>query len=160
MNMPPFTLFQMAYVTDDIDAAMRQAMATFGIASFQVNRDMAIQTGQGVATAHFALCFLGDLQIEIIQPTGGADSVYRQGIGGSSGSLSFHHAGMLITDEAQWHATVAAVERSGSPVPVRGVFGDMMHYLYVDQREQIGHYLEYMWRTAAGAAIFDAVPRT
>lgn len=158
--MPPFTLFQMAYVTDDMDASMRKAMAAFGIRSFQVNRDMAIQTGQGVATAHFALCFLGGTQIEIIEPTGGADSIYRQGIRGRGGSLSFHHAGMLITDEAQWHAMVAAVEQSGASVPVRGAFGDLMHYLYVDRREQIGHYLEYMWRTAAGATIFDAVPRT
>ncbi|KEQ54382.1 VOC family protein [Sphingobium chlorophenolicum] len=159
MTMPPFALFQMAYVTDDIDAAARKAMGSFGIGAFQINRDMAIETGQGIATAHFALAFLGDTQIEIIQPAGGADDVYRQGIRGRGGSLSFHHAGMLVTEEAQWCAMVAAIERSGASVPVRGAFGASMHYLYVDRREEIGHYLEYMWRTEAGAAIFDAVPR-
>ncbi|SCW59689.1 Glyoxalase/Bleomycin resistance protein/Dioxygenase superfamily protein [Sphingobium faniae] len=157
--MPPFNIFQMAYVTDDIDMAVQAAGAAFGIDAFQVNRDMAIETGQGIAIAHFALAFLGDTQIEVIQPAGGADDVYRQGVRARDGGLTFHHAGALITDEGQWHAVVAAIERSGEPVPVRGAFGDLMHYLYVDRRATLGHHLEYMWRTPAGAAIFDGVPR-
>jgi hypothetical protein len=154
-----FNIFQLAYVTDDIDAAVRHAGAAMGIGAFQVNRSMAIETGEGIAIAHFALAFLGETQIEIIQPAGGADAVYRDGIRQQGGALSFHHVGALITDEAAWQATVRAIEQSGEAVPVRGAFGDVMHYLYVDRRATLGHYCEYMWRTPAGAGIFDAVPR-
>jgi hypothetical protein len=34
-----------------------------------------------------------------------------------------------------------------------------MHYLYADTRAILGHYIEYMYQTEAGAGIFDAVPR-
>lgn len=157
--MPPFVPFQMAYVTDDIDAAVAQTGPLLGIERFQINRDMGIETGQGLARAHFALAFLGDTQVEIIQPAGGADDIYRQGVRATGGGLSFHHAGMLVTEAAQWQGIVAAVDRSGADVPVRGAFGDLMHYLYVDRRDTLGHHLEYMWRTPAGGAIFDDVPR-
>lgn len=151
--------FQLAYVTDDIDAATRIAAATMGIGTFQINRDMAIETGGGTAMAHFALAFLGNTQIEIIQPAGGADAVYREGVRAKCGALNFHHVGALITDEARWREVEAEVAESSASVPVRGAFGDLMHYLYVDRRDTLGHYLEYMWRTEAGAGIFDSVPR-
>ena len=44
---------------------------------FQVNRDVTIQTVNGPACAHFALAFVGSRQLEIIEPCGGADAVYR-----------------------------------------------------------------------------------
>ena len=47
----------------------------------------------------------------------------------------------------------------GRTVPVRGSFGDLMHYAYVDRRDLCGHYMEYMYATPAGAGLFDTVPR-
>ena len=156
---PSFNIFQVAYVTDDIDMAVARAKATFGIGAFQINRSMEIQTGSGVAVAHFAIAFLGDAQIEIIQPAGKGDAVYRDGIRTPGGGLDLHHLGALYTDEAEWAAVLRAVDASGETVPVRGNFGGLMDYLYVDRRASLGHYLEYMYRTPAGAAIFDEVPR-
>lgn len=157
--MGPFNLFQLAYVTDDIDLATAHAGAAMGIGAFQVNRGMEIETGAGPALAHFALAFLGDVQVEIIQPAGGADGVYRDGVHRKGGALNLHHAGALITEEAHWLRTVAEAEASGAAIPVRGAFGDLMHYLYLDRRDTLGHYLEYMWQTPAGAGIFAEVPR-
>ena len=157
--MAPFIPFQLAYVTDDIDAAVARAGPIFGIGAFRVNRGAEIETGAGLALAHFALAFVGEVQIEIIQPDGGADAIYRNGIREGGGALNFHHAGALITSEMAWNDVVAAAEASGADIPVRGQFGELMHYLYLDRRDSVGHYLEYMWQTEAGADIFAAVPR-
>ncbi|MDB5985884.1 MAG: hypothetical protein JWR16_937 [Nevskia sp.] len=32
-------------------------------------------------------------------------------------------------------------------------------YLYTDERDRLGHYLEYMWLDADASALFDDVPQ-
>lgn len=157
--MIPFNVFQVAYVTDDIDAAVAIAGPRFGIERFQINREVPIATGSGTALASFALAFIGETQIELIQPAGGPDAVYRDGIKTSGGGLTLHHLGCLITDQQRWLDTVAAAHASGLPIPVEGAFGDLMHYLYVDHRDTLGHHLEYMWQTPAGRDLFTDNPR-
>lgn len=157
--MIPFNVFQVAYVTDDIDAAVAIAGPRLGIERFQINRSVPIETGAGTALASFALAFVGETQIELIQPAGGPDAVYRDGIRAMGGELTLHHLGCLITDEQRWHDTVSAARASRRPIPVEGAFGDLMHYLYVDHRDTLGHYIEYMWQTAAGRDLFSDYPR-
>lgn len=154
--MSAFNIFQVAYVTDDIDRATA-ADNRFGIPQFSLSRNTTIETGGGPAQAHFALAFLGATQIEIIQPAGGADGVYRDGI--RPGTLTLHHLGCLITDESAWRATLAALEAEGCATPIRGNFGGLMHYVYADRRRTYGHYFEYMFQTEAGRHLFDNVPR-
>jgi len=35
----------------------------------------------------------------------------------------------------------------------------LMHYLYADTREVLGHHLEFMYQTPAGESLFAQVPR-
>ena len=151
-------VFQLAYVTQDIERAMAEFGVALGIGRFQVNRDVPIATGNGMACCHFALAFLGAQQIELIEPAGGADGVYRDAL--QPGRIAvLHHLGFLVPTEAAWQARMRRIEAGGDPVPVRGSFGDLMHYAYVDKRDLCGHYLEYMYATPVGAGLFDAVPR-
>ena len=151
-------VFQLAYVTQDIERAIAEFGAAFGIGQFQVNRDVPIVTGNGMACCHFALAFLGAQQIELIEPAGGADGVYRDAL--APGRVAaLHHLGFLVPTETAWQATLQRIEAAGEAVPVRGSFGELMHYAYVDRRDLCGHYLEYMYATPAGAGLFDAVPR-
>lgn len=157
--MIPFNVFQVAYVTDGIEAAIAIALPRFGIDRFQINRDVATETGTGTALASFALAYIGETQIELIQPAGGLDSVYRDGIRETGGGLTLHHLSCLITKEQRWRDTVSAARASGRPIPVEGAFGELMHYLYVDHRDTLGHYMEYMWQTPAGRDLFADCPR-
>jgi hypothetical protein len=151
-------VFQLAYVTQDIERAMAKFGVAFGIARFQTNRDVPIATANGIASCHFALAFLGAQQIELIQPAGGMDGVYRDAL--EPGRVAvLHHLGFLVPTETAWQATLRRIEAGGDPVPVRGSFGDLMHYAYVDRRDLCGHYMEYMYATPAGAGLFAAVPR-
>lgn len=150
-----FNIFQVAYVVADIDEAVLRGR--FGIPRFQINRDVPVETMRGLAHCHFALAFLREIQIELIQPAGGADDVYRDAL--RPGAFALHHLGCLIRDEAAWHTRLAALEGSGLDMPVRGAFGDSMHYVYADTRAELGHYLEYMYQTEAGDGVFADVPR-
>ena len=159
----PFSLFQVAYVTTDLDRATCELGALLGIPRFQVNRGAEIQTSTGPARADFALAFIREQQIEIIQPSGGADGVYREPLPADRFAMRLHHFGQLITDTATWEVVRASVRASGLPTPVSGVFCregvPLMHYLYADTRPLLGHYLEFMYRTEAGRDIFNQVPR-
>jgi Glyoxalase/Bleomycin resistance protein/Dioxygenase superfamily len=159
----PFGFFQTAYVTSDLDRAMSEIGALYGVTRFQVNRKVEIETLAGTARAHFALVFIGGQQLEIIEPAGGADGAYRDALPPNGYASRLHHFGQLVTEAAEWEAVRAAVVASELPVPVAGTFCHegvpLMHYLYADTRPHLGHCLEYMYRTVAGRDIFAQVPR-
>ncbi|ARR56788.1 hypothetical protein HY78_26765 [Rhizorhabdus wittichii DC-6] len=156
--MIPFNIFQTAYVAADIDAAVALAARRFGVAEMQVNRDVAIETGRGAALCHFALAFAGPVQIELIAPAGGTDEVYRDMLP-PDGGLRLHHIGCLVGSDAEWDAVLADAAASGVAMPVRGDFGGLMRYVYLDRRAEIGHFVEYMRPGPAGQSLFEAVPR-
>lgn len=153
-----FNVFQLAYAVRDIREAVDLGQSHFGIPEFQINRDVPIETRNGVAKCHFALAFLGETQIELIQPSGGADAVYRDALP-TTGKMRLHHVGVLIRDMASWTLQKSEIEAAGLHTPVGGEFAGLMHYLYVDTRADLGHYIEYMYQTEAGTGMFDAVPR-
>ena len=155
--MSPYNIFQTAHVTADIDDAVAIAARRFGAPRMQVNRDVLIETGRGVAHCHFALAFIGDVQLELIQPAGGEDGVYRELV--PAKGLKLHHVGVLVDSDSDWNAVIAESEREGILMPVSGDFAGLMRYLYLDRRAELGHYVEYMQPSAAGATLFNDVPR-
>lgn len=158
-----FGLFQIAYVTNDLDRAMDKLGAHYGIGRFQVTRGAEIETPGGPARADFALAFMGEQQLELIQPAGGADGIYRDVLRADTYAVRLHHFGRLTTDPAVWEDVRGRVFASDCGIPVSGVFCHegipLMHYLYADTRQALGHYLEFMYRTEAGRDIFAQVPR-
>jgi hypothetical protein len=151
-------VFQLAYVTAGLEGAMAGFQAASGIERFQVNRNVPIETEGGIAHGHFALAFLGTQQIELIEPAGGADRVYRDAL--VPGRIAvLHHLGFLLPTAFAWRTILRDADDGGCPIPVRGQFGDLMHYAYLDRRDLFGHYLEYMYATPAGASLFDDIPR-
>jgi len=113
MNADPllerFNFFQTAYAVSDIEEAIRVATRFYGIDKFQVNRNARIHTKEGEANLHFALAFVGDAQIELIQPAGGKDGAYRRVLPNQGFAMRLHHFGHLTTDAAEWEGIVAAV---------------------------------------------------
>jgi hypothetical protein len=155
-GVTPFNAFQIAYVVADIDEGVAIAARRFALPTTQVTRGSEIETGGGIAVCHFALAFAGGVQIEIIQPAGGEDRVYRQMVAGRG--LTLHHLGMLLDGDADWDAVIAENRRDGTAMPVHGDFAGLMRYVYFDRRAELGHFVEVMQASAAGATLFDAVP--
>lgn len=100
----------------------------------------------------------GAVQIELIAPAGEADEVYRDMLP-PDGGMRLHHIGCLVSGDAEWDAVLADAEASGVAMPVRGDFGGLMRYVYLDRRAEIGHFVEYMQPGPAGLSLFEAVPR-
>lgn len=147
--------FQNAYVTRDIDAAVRVFAERHGIGSFQYMRDVPFGPG---ATIHIALAWAGDIMIELIQPDGDAPNLYSTHLPLAGQRLRFHHLGHLIDQRSEWDEVVDRATRSGMPITMQGnSYG--LNYLYLDARDDTGHYLEYVHLDPEVAGFFDKVPR-
>jgi len=147
--------FQIAYVTRDIDAAARMFAERYGIRSFHYMRDIPFGPG---ATTHVGLAWAGDVMIELIQPNGAATNLYSTWLPAAGQLLRCHHLGHRAPDAAAWQRVGELAARSGLPVALQGD-SQGIHYLYLDARADLGHYLEYIYLSGDAVHLFDAVPR-
>lgn len=146
--------FQNAYTTRDVDAAARMFAERHGVKTFHYLRDVPFGPG---ATIHIGLAWAGDVMIELIQPNGG-DNLYTSWLPPAGQHLRFHHMGHLIDDAAEWQKVSTLGRQSGLPIAIDGVnYG--VHYLYLDARAELGHFLEYVHLEGDAVHFFDAVPR-
>ena len=155
----PFNFAQINYVTNDVDEAVMRLKRTYGIPEFSITRGAEVQTAKGPARIHGALAFAGGRQIEVLQPAGGADGVYRDWLPRETGfALRHHHYGHLITSAEDWQRVKAIIRAKGWDTPVGGNYDNAIEYLYVDVRHEIGHYLEFMYHNEKGMEFFRAAP--
>lgn len=140
--------FQNAYVTRDIDKALdtfRQRLnAPQEIRSFDVTVDVKTPAGSGAASNRVAFIWIDNLQYELIQPVSGLVSIYSDQLPADD-SLKFHHICMRVDD---WDSFRGKVDRQGYPVALEGG-SDALKFVYLDARDTLGHYLEYVWMTPA-----------
>ncbi|MFP5307363.1 MAG: VOC family protein [Gammaproteobacteria bacterium] len=89
---------QLAYVVDDIDAAIARWIALHGVGPWTVYRNTAIKgrcrDAETTVRMHVGLSYQNDLQIELIQPLSDTPSPYRDAQGRAL--LGMHHIA--------WHA--------------------------------------------------------
>jgi hypothetical protein len=155
--------FQTAYVTNDLQRAMAQLGKGYRIRDWHGNAEFTLRTQSGAsASIKVALAYVGDTQIEIIEPAGGDDGLYRDYLAGSGFQLVFHHLCKAFDTQEQYAENIDWLRREGVPLPVllsaqesKG-FGSVC---YADFRETLGHYLEYVWFGEVGRAFMSAVPR-
>ncbi len=137
--------FQNAYVTRNIAGALSKFKTRGDIRKllqFEVTTDVKTPAGLGKLTSKLAFIWVEDLQYELIEPVSGLDALYRSALPADD-SLVFHHTCMRVND---WEDFRARVERQSWPVVIEGG-SDALRYLYLDARDLLGHYLEYVWMT-------------
>ena len=93
---------QIAYIVDDIDAAMAH-WKTLGIGGFLVTRDVsplqnAFYRGEksGPTKVHIAFGYVGDMQIELIEPLHDTPSIYTEAQ--KRGLTGVHHFAICVDD--------------------------------------------------------------
>jgi hypothetical protein len=135
--------YQNAYVTADIDAAVARVEAQFGLPGKAQRLDATQKfwtpEGEGDGVLKLAFLQLGHLQYELIEPVGGNVALYRDALVPGQ-LLRFHHVAMRVDDI---DAVRAGSERNGRKVVLSGE-APGIRFLYVDARDTLGHYLEYM----------------
>lgn len=156
-------LIQFAYVTNDFDRALREFAAHHGVPKFFELRDFDVETAPGrVAKLHVGLAWAGGVQIEIIQPLGGADEVYHTAFDGTDGGfvLRFHHVAHMLETEADFDAVATEYERQRTAIVLRGsANGGMTRYFYADCRATLGHFVEYIWYAPEARGFFAMIPK-
>ena len=154
--------FQIAYVSNDFDRALGVFRERYGITRFFEMRDVPMQVGpDDCCRVSVGLVWVGSIQLELITPMGGSDAVYRDLLpaDGSRFALRMHHVCQRIDSNAEFDATLAAIEQSGARIAAIGEAPGLVRYVYVDQREVLGHYLEHTFYTKEGLEMHAAVPR-
>jgi Glyoxalase/Bleomycin resistance protein/Dioxygenase superfamily len=130
------TFFQVCWIVNDIDAAMRRWVESARVGPFYVNRHIKVDgyrhRGRPVAIDFSgALAQAGMLQIELIQQHSDTPSAYRDSF--APGQEGFHHICRFVTD---YEAEVQRYRGLGLEPAAEGVFGDM-RFAYIDTRTTI-----------------------
>jgi methylmalonyl-CoA/ethylmalonyl-CoA epimerase len=91
---------QIGLVVDDLDASIRRWIDTMGVGPWTVFRNVTLNghyRGQDtVVTMDVGLSYQGETQVELIQPTNGASSPYRDDAGRPLAGL--HHLAWIVDD--------------------------------------------------------------
>ena len=146
-------LFQMSYITRDLDAAMAHAREHMGVGHFDTtDAEVEVLSFGKVRPLKIRAAFanIGRNQFEIIQPISGAVEVYTDEVDLAKHILNFHHIAIAIRGGiAEWRALLAEVRASGDDFallsPIETSDDDKVCFCYVDTRKRIGHYTEYLW---------------
>ena len=152
---------QIAYVTTDFDAALKLLSERFGVRRFLELRDIdfVVQPDGATARCHVGLAMAGGLQIELIEPRGGADSIYRDALPGEGFAVRLHHFAQALPTLEALQALRHQVEDAGLAIVVDGQAPQGMTYFYADARDPLGHYFEFTWSTPEFlAAMAQAIP--
>jgi hypothetical protein len=139
--------FQNAYVTRDLARAEALIGERHGISDWvHFEPEMEVYTatdGTGPCHVKVALGWVGNYQVELIEPVSGNVRHYRDYLPADEADASprLHHICMRVAD---WDAFRADVTARGWPIAYEGQV-EGCKFVYVDARESLGHYVEYMW---------------
>jgi len=141
--------FQHGYVTNDLEQAKALFAEKCGIGSYsELEHSLPLVTPRGVEQTDIkvALAFVGDLQVELIEPLGApGDLLWREVLPSTGFGVVLHHFGFLVPGPlSAWNAFRATIGNSEYPIVIEGDF-EPAKFVYVDLRDSLGHYYEYLW---------------
>lgn len=139
---------QVAYVTNDLDAAMAALKDAYGTPGFfELSNIQPGEDPTGKPVLKIALAVVGGVEVELIEPVGDTASLFSDFLPeGDDLAIRFHHVATRIDGPlAHWEAHVASLDLARHPVVFEGALGDVLRYIYTDERATLGHYVEHVW---------------
>jgi hypothetical protein len=138
---------QMAWVTNDIDQAVALFKDRHDTGEFFIVRDLeAPLSGDRIAKMNLALAHAGGIDIELIEPLGGEDGVWREILRGDGGfEMHFHHHAQMVSSREDLDRLKQEGIAQGFPVSVEGRTADGPGFFYLDCRATLGHHVEYLY---------------
>lgn len=155
---------QVAYVTNDLDAAMELFKREYEAPGFFAFSN--VDTGPhkpGDPQLRIALTRVGDVEVELIEPLGDTAAMYKDFLpGGDELSIRFHHVAVRVEGAMDnWDKYAASIDTDRHPIVFEGQMGDDLRFFYTDERAMLGHYVEHMWMSPAMLDQLEtAVPRS
>lgn len=139
--------FQNAYVTRDLDRAVALITERHGLKDwvfFEPEMDVyTADKGWAPCKVKVGLAWNGNVQVELIEPVRGNVQHYLDVLPADpyDATPRFHHICMRVDD---WDATRKLVADNDWPVAYEGGV-EGCKFVYIDARDTLGHYVEYMW---------------
>lgn len=146
-------LFQVAYVTNDIERALQVFADRYGVKEW---RRMEGDLKEG---GHIRVEFgwAGGSLFEVTQADGGGSALYRQGLPDGEFAIRFHHFGYFIPTEAAWRALLQEIDEGGVKVFNETNVPGFLQARIVEAPD-LGHWIEYIYPEAGGIAFFQGAP--
>jgi len=146
-GLPPVHFCQMAWITNDIDQAAALFRERHGTGEFFFIRNLEAQlAGDKIAWMNLAVADAGGIDIELIEPLGGDDQVWREILRGDGGfEMRFHHHANLVSSRADLDRLKAEGIAQGFPVSVEGRSTEGPGFFYIDCHATLGHHVEYLY---------------
>lgn len=146
-------LFQMSYITRDLDAAMAHCREALGVEAFHTTDAEVEVLSFGrlrPLKIRAAMANIGRNQFEIIEPVSGATEIYTDEVDLDAHILNYHHIAIAVRGgHDAWLALLDEVRASGDEFaflfPPEPSPDDKLAFCYVDTRKRLGHYTEYLW---------------
>ncbi|MCP3712608.1 VOC family protein [Paraburkholderia sp. CNPSo 3274] len=160
-SLSPFSGFlQIAYVTTDVDEAIARFAAEHNVPAWARLPGIEIESmGGRHCKLNIALAFVGQTQLELIEPLSGDDSIYRDALPQTGFAIRHHHFAQLIESEADFETQREEMAARGVPIVVDGQSPGAARYFYTDHRATLGHYIEHIWYTPTGLKGMEQLPR-
>jgi extradiol dioxygenase family protein len=146
-------LFQIAYVTNDIERAMQVFAERYGVKEWR-RMEGALKEG-GHIRVEFG--WAGGSLFEVTQADGAGSELYRQGLPADEFAVRFHHLGFFIPTEAAWNALLKEIADGGVKVLNETNVPGFLQARIVEAPD-LGHWIEYIYPEAGGVAYFQGCP--
>lgn len=148
-------VFQIAYVTNDLERAAAIMQAQFGTGAVKIMREIP------GAVTDIGLCFAGATNYELLQPLNPSGDMYSDWIAGEEGfALRFHHLGIRVGSHEEMAALRKAHRDAGRSFTLDNIVPGYIDVFYADTRDLLGHYLEYFCLGEGARAMFTDVEGT
>jgi hypothetical protein len=155
--IPTDSIFQAAYVVEDLEEAMARWQRVARVGPFYVMREASLegliyrgQPSEGFVS-DCAFGQAGTLQIELIQVKSSVPNLYRDTV--PAGKDAYHHHA-YFTDDLD--AELARFEAMGVEVATQASYGTM-RYAYWDTHDLIGGMTEALERDPGVEALFKMI---
>ena len=143
--------FQLAYVTNDLEAATERFRDSYGTGDFLLMRDLPDPVS-------LALAHAGDTVIELMESEPGASGLHSDWIVGTRGLAVLHcHHCFPIDEDSDWMAMRTRHVERADPIPMKGQMPGAFDYLYAGTTADLGQYLKYVPLYEEGRQIFGSV---
>jgi len=161
LTFPGLRHHQIAYVTTDMDEALRRLDKAFRLDKFYFIDTIAQRSYEGQPPLKIALVRTGSTEFEVIQPMGAGAALWSDPLPkDGSYALLFHHIAFTVDGTMQdYERYRASFETGDHPVVTEGWAGDDARWFYTDERQTLGHFIEHCWFSPALTGFMnDAIP--
>lgn len=161
MTLPVQSPTQIAWVTTDLDATETALTGLLGVRKWvripevHFAPDACSYLGEPADfVASISLSYLGDMQLELIQPVSG-ENIYSDFLRDSPPGL--HHICMEVASPEQFDAALAHATEVGAPVVQQGVMPGGIRFAYVSASEAAVPFVEIAYIAPEMRAFYDYI---